>query len=101
LWFSVIQATLFNFCFLLFNCLEMEFSDYVQLVQEYQGDEYGAEILYAEEVGVEELAAHGTPVGELIAHNLVVKIPTDEETGKESAEGQEYLSRDEVEPIEH
>ena len=49
---------------------------------------------------MEEASTYRPPVGELVAHDLMGQEPSDEDTCQESHDGQEYLSCDEVEPLE-
>ena len=47
-----------------------------------------------------KLSTYRIPVGEFITHNLLWHIPAQEQTGKESCQRKEYLTRNKVEPIE-
>ena len=49
---------------------------------------------------MEETSAQFTPVGEFVVDNLVRYYPAYEDAGQETYGGQEYLTRDEVEPVE-
>ena len=46
-----------------------------------------------------ERTLQGAPVGELITHQLAWYEPSDENAGKEAAQGKEQLSGDKVEPV--
>ena len=46
------------------------------------------------------MSLQGSPVGKLILYYLLRYIPAQEQTGKESCQRKEYLTRNEVEPIE-
>ena len=69
-------------------------------MEEYEEYANGADIFHQKEVEMEEWAAQCTPVGELVAHYLVRHKPADEDTGKETYDGQEDLPGNEVKPIE-
>lgn len=71
-----------------------------QLVHEDKQDADGADILHAEEIEMEETAFQRTPVIVFVANQLVGKEPTDKQTGEESADRQEQLSRDKVKQVE-
>ena len=69
-------------------------------MQEDSEDGEGTDIAYQEEVGLEEATAERSPVGELIANQLLGHIPANEQAGEETTDGQEELSRHEVEEVE-
>ena len=53
-----------------------------------------------EKIGAEERSAQRAPVGELVFDDVAGHIPAHEDTGEQSAHGQENLPRHEVEHIE-
>ena len=75
-------------------------SEDTKLVQEYQEDEDRTNELNQEKINTEETALQGSPVSKLILHDLLRYIPAQEQAGKESCQRKEYLTRNEVEPIE-
>ena len=75
-------------------------SYYSKLVHEYQDDEQGTDIFHEEEIDVEKTSTESAPVCELVAHNLVWQIPTNEKAGEETTDGEEHLTRDEIEDVE-
>ena len=75
-------------------------SEDTKLVQEYQEDEDRTNELNQEKINTEETALQGSPVSKLILYDLLRYIPAQEQAGKESCQRKEYLTRNEVEPIE-
>jgi hypothetical protein len=69
-------------------------------MQEDEQDGQRADILDEQQIGVEKASAQRSPIGELVAHQFVGQEPANEDAGHETYEGQEYLSCDEVEPVE-
>ena len=69
-------------------------------MQEDKQDSQRTDILDQENVQVEETSTQCPPVRELVAYCLMGHKPSDEDTGQEAYYWQEYLSRDEVEPVE-
>lgn len=69
-------------------------------MEEDEEDGYGADVLDEGDVDVVEGGGDGAPVGELVAYNLSVHTPGNEDAGEETADGEEYLSGDEVEEVE-
>ena len=57
-------------------------------------------IAYTEQVNLKDTTAERSVVGQLLAYNLTWHIPAYEETGKQSTRRQQYLSGEEVEPVE-
>ena len=76
------------------------FLEYAQLVEEYAQYANGTDEAYEEEVCTEQCAAQRAVVGKLIAHNLFGYVPSEEQACEQSAEGEEYLSCEEVEERE-
>ena len=74
--------------------------DKSELMKEYKQYAEGTDIFHTEEIKVEETATHGAPVGELVMHHFMWNGPTHEKTGEETTDGEEDLTRDEVENIE-
>ena len=69
-------------------------------MKEDEKDADGTDILHEEQVEVEEASMQGAPVGKLIAYHLVRHEPSQEDAGQEPDNGQEYLSCQEVKPVE-
>ena len=69
-------------------------------MQEDKENGQRADILYQEDIQMEEATAQSTPIGELVVNYLVGQEPANEDTGQESDNRQEYLTGDEVEPVE-
>ena len=67
--------------------------------EDEQNADWTDETNHEEEDG-EQLTAHRAPIRKLITHYLLRYTPTQEQTGKESCQRKEYLTRNEVEPIE-
>ena len=69
-------------------------------MQEDEKDADGTDIFHQKQIKVEETSPQRSPVGELVMNYAVGNKPSDEDTGQEAYYWQEYLSRDEVEPVE-
>ena len=69
-------------------------------MQEDKQDGQRTDILHQEDIEMEITSTQRPPVGKLIVYQLMGSRPSDEDTGEESHDGQEYLAGDEVEPVE-
>lgn len=75
-------------------------SNYTELVEKYQQDANRTDILHTEYIYGKETTPQRAVVGKLVAHELSRNVPTNEQTRKEPANGQKYLTGNEVEYIE-
>ena len=73
-------------------------------MQENQEDGKRTDILHQEDEDMEETDIADTVqrpvIRKLLLYDMMGHIPADEDTGQETDDGQEYLTRDEVEPVE-
>ena len=69
-------------------------------MEENKQDGQWTDILYQEQIEMEEPSTQRAPIGEFVAHQFVGQKPTDKDTCQETYDRQEYLARDEVEPVE-
>ena len=75
-------------------------SDDAELMEENHEDADRADIAHAEEIESEEASSQCAAVGELVLNHASRHAPSDEQAGEEAANGQEYLSGNEVEHVE-
>lgn len=70
-----------------------------ELMKEDAEDGQWAHETYQKEVEREFFRRYGGPIRELFLHHFAGYIPSYKEAGKESADGQKYLSSNEIEYI--
>ena len=74
--------------------------NYSELIEEDDGDSYGADDADSPDEEGEEIGADGAVIGEFIADNVHRNDPTYDEGGEESADREHDLSCEEVEAVE-
>ena len=69
-------------------------------MQEDEEDADGTDKAHAEQIEIEEASAQGALIGQLIVQYVTIDIPSQKQTGEESANGEEELSCGEIKQIE-